>query len=42
MVYDFFKTVIQDKEIGIKKVTKISTIIDVMNVQTIGKKSFIN
>lgn len=40
MVYDFFKTVIQDKEMRIKKVSKISTIIDVLNVQPIGKTMF--
>ena len=29
MVPDFFQTVIRDKELGIKTITKISTIIDI-------------
>ncbi|CAM4768570.1 unnamed protein product [Rotaria magnacalcarata] len=40
MVPDFFRTVIDNKEMGIKKVTKISTIIDVLNVEPIGKTMF--
>ena len=37
MVPDFFQAVIHDKEIGIKKIMKISTIIDVLNAQPIRK-----
>lgn len=40
MIPDFFQTVIRDKEMGIKKVTKISTIVDVFNTQPIGKSLF--
>jgi len=40
MIFDFFQTVIRDNEVGIKQVTKISTIIDVFNAQPIGKSIF--
>jgi hypothetical protein len=40
MIPDFFQTVIRDKQLGIKTITKISTIIDVLNVQPIGKTIF--
>ena len=37
---DFCRTVIHDKQLGIVKVTKISSIIDIMNAQPIGKTMF--
>ena len=40
MISDFFQTVIRDKELKIKKITKISTLIDVLNAQPIGKTIF--
>ena len=40
MIPDFFQTVIQDEAMRIKKITKISPIIYVLNVQHIGKTMF--
>ena len=40
MIPDFFQTVIHDEAMRIKKITKISPIIDVLNVQYIGKTMF--
>jgi hypothetical protein len=40
MIPDFFQTVIRDKEMGMKQVAKIPTIIDVLNAQPIGKSIF--
>jgi len=37
MVSDFYRTVIREKKMGIVKITKISTAIDLMNEQPIGK-----
>ena len=40
MIADFCRTVIHDKQVGIIKITRISTIIDVMNEQPFGKTMF--
>ncbi len=40
MFADFCRTAIHDKQMGIVKITKISTIIDIMNAQPIGKTMF--
>lgn len=40
MIHDFLQTVIRDKQLGIRTITKISTIIDVLNVQPIEKTMF--
>jgi hAT family C-terminal dimerisation region len=40
MFADFCRTAIHDKQMGIVKITKISTIIDIMNEQPIGKTMF--
>ncbi|CAF1176276.1 unnamed protein product [Rotaria magnacalcarata] len=39
-VPDFYRTVIDGKEMGIKQITKISTTIDVLNAEPIGKSMF--
>jgi hypothetical protein len=40
MIADFCRTAIHDKQMEIVKITKISTIIDLMNEQPIGKTIF--
>ncbi len=40
MVTDFCRTVIREKQMGVVKIMKISTIVDLMNEQPIGKSIF--